>query len=74
MYTETTTYKQSNWIEIQRQQFNFDNVFTYWVDGKDGKILNIFEVSVDEPTKIWFDTEAEAQAEYDRIKTILGVK
>lgn len=73
MYTETTSYKQSNWIEIQGQQFNFDNVFTFYINKHFKKTLIIFEVSADSPLQFEFITAEKAQAEYDRIKTILGV-
>lgn len=70
----------SNWIEIQGQMINFDNISAYFVRSNHLIILNTFLCDISYHTQfdnkfiIEFKTEQEAQAEHNRIKTILGVK
>jgi len=63
MKTETTTFKQSNWIEIKGQMINLDKISVFFV--KDNYLIFL------ETLRIEFKTHKEAQAEHDRLKKIL---
>lgn len=77
METETTTFKQSNWIEIKGQMINLDKISTFFA--RDNHLIFLetlfcdvsYSNQFDNELRIDFETHEEAQVEYDRLKKIL---
>jgi len=70
MYTtETTKFNQSNWVKIQNQIINSNQVVGFYIDKKSLVLKTTFVADCLEIFR--FNTCEEAQAEYDRLKKIL---